>query len=169
MITSSLWLDDYNDIFSDFDSRHYPSRRISEDFLYELRMDMRRDKQMIEELLLFVPEHEREQTTERIIVDRLQAFFTEQYTSWRDKYRKKLNISLIMALSGIIIMALDAMAIFWGIRILIIKLLSTVMEPASWFLLWTSVDYLIYDLKDLKKERDFYRKLSKAKIIFRTA
>jgi len=167
MITSSLWLDDYNDIFSDFDSRHYPSRRISDDFLYELRMDMR-GRQTIEELLLMVPEREREQATEGVIIDRLQRFFTEQYGSWRDKYRKKLHISLIMALSGIIIMILDAVAIFLGIRSLLIKLLSTVMEPASWFLLWTSVDYLIYDLRDLKKERDFYKKLSRAKVIFRS-
>jgi hypothetical protein len=34
----SLWLDNYDDIYSDFDSRHFLKRRISEDFLHELRL-----------------------------------------------------------------------------------------------------------------------------------
>lgn len=169
MITSSLWLDDYNDIFSDFDSRHYPSRRISEDFLFELRMDMRYGRQTIEELILLVPEHERKEATESVIIERLQVFFAEQYKSWKSRYRKKLRISLVMGFFGIIIMILDAMTIFFGIHMLVIKLLSTIMEPASWFLVWTSVDYLIYDLKELKKDRDFYKMLARAKVVFKTA
>jgi hypothetical protein len=73
-----------------------------------------------------------------------------------------------MGASGIAIMMLDATAIFLGIRSLVTTLLSTIMEPASWFLLWTSVDYLIYDWNNLRKERRFYKKLSEANIAFKT-
>ena len=41
MAELNLWLDSYDDIYSDFDSSHYLKRRISEDFLYELRTEMK--------------------------------------------------------------------------------------------------------------------------------
>jgi hypothetical protein len=168
MITSSFWLDGYNDIYSDFDSRHYQVRRISEDFLHELRIDMRYQQHPIEELILLVPEPKREEATEAIIINSLKKFFNTQYQLYHGKCRRKLNISILMGASGIAIMMLDATAIFLGIRSLVTTLLSTIMEPASWFLLWTSVDYLIYDWNNLRKERRFYKKLSEANIAFKT-
>ena len=39
-----LWLDNYNDLFSDFDPRHYSNRALSQDFLEELKRASR-DKQ----------------------------------------------------------------------------------------------------------------------------
>lgn len=33
----SLWIDSYDDIFSDFDPRHFSLRNISDDFLYEVK------------------------------------------------------------------------------------------------------------------------------------
>ena len=41
MANLELWLDSYNDIYSDFDSRHYSKRRISEDFIQELRLGLK--------------------------------------------------------------------------------------------------------------------------------
>lgn len=169
MITSSYWLDDYNDIYSDFDSRHYQFRRISEDFLHELRVDIRYRGQPIEELILLVPESKREEAMEPIIVNSLKKFFDTQYQLYRGKCRSKLNSSIFLGTIGIIVMMLDATVIFLGIRSLTITLLSTVMEPASWFLLWTSVDYLIYDWNNLKKEMHFYEKLLETNIAFKTA
>lgn len=169
MATSGFWLDSYNDIYSDFDSRHYKSRRISEDFLDELRTDMHYHQQALDELHLFMPEEKREEATEAIITESMKAFFLTQYFRCRDECRRKLRVSMLMGFSGITIMLLDAVSIFLNIRTLTTTLLSTVMEPASWFLLWTAVDYLIYDWKELKKDRTFYRKLSEAKIIFQTS
>jgi hypothetical protein len=36
----SIWLDSYNDIFSDFDSRPFSERTVSDDFLSEVRKGM---------------------------------------------------------------------------------------------------------------------------------
>lgn len=169
MITSSFWLDDYNDIYSDFDSRHYQSRRISEDFLHELRMDIRYRQQPMGQLLLLLPAVKREAATETAITESLHKFFSEQFGLYKDKCRHKLHTSIIMGITGIVVMLLDATTIFLGIRSLLTVLLSTIMEPAAWFLLWTSVDYLIYDWNDLEKERHFYQKLSEARIAFQSA
>ena len=50
-----LWLDSYDDIYSDFDSRHYLKRRISEDFLHELRTEMKYNEQHASDMVLLLP------------------------------------------------------------------------------------------------------------------
>ena len=47
----SIWLDSYDDIYSDFDSRQYLKRRVSEDFLYELKNAFRYKKEKINDLV----------------------------------------------------------------------------------------------------------------------
>jgi hypothetical protein len=44
-----------------------------------------------------------------------------------------------------------------------------VLEPAGWFLFWTALDSMFYDLRSLKKERNFYRALSKLPIHFKSS
>lgn len=50
-----LWLDSYDDIYSDFDSRHYLERRISEDFLHELRIEIKYSEQHASDMVLLLP------------------------------------------------------------------------------------------------------------------
>jgi len=85
----SLWLDYYDDIYSDFDSRHYLRRRISEDFLHELRMAKKYKKERATDLLLLLPQDKREDESEKIIISSLKDFFTDQFRNNNDKYRKK--------------------------------------------------------------------------------
>jgi len=42
MAELSLWLDSYDDIYSDFDARTLLKRRVSEDFIHELGIAFRR-------------------------------------------------------------------------------------------------------------------------------
>jgi hypothetical protein len=80
----SIWLDSYNDIFSDFDSRPFSERTVSDDFLSEVRKvcdEKSRDKI---HLKLSVPEKMRNTDDEKIIIKRLHLYFknslTEKYT-----------------------------------------------------------------------------------------
>ena len=56
MAELNLWLDSYDDIYSDFDSRHYLKRRISEDFLYELRTEMKYKEHHAGDMVLLLPQ-----------------------------------------------------------------------------------------------------------------
>ena len=60
----SLWLDNYDDIYSDFDSRHFLKRRISEDFLHELRLSKKYKRERATDLLLFMPGEKRTESSE---------------------------------------------------------------------------------------------------------
>ena len=47
--------------------------------------------------------------------------------------------------------------------------LKVLLEPAGWFLLWTALDSLFYDLNTLKKEKAFFQSLSEVQIRFGSA
>jgi len=68
-------LDDYDDIFSDFDIRPYKERQVSKDFLDELKVRMATNPDNVEItlVLLYAPSQKR-RTTRKIIVRRLPRF-----------------------------------------------------------------------------------------------
>lgn len=139
MAELSLWLDYYDDIYSDFDSRQYTKRRISEDFLYELKDAFKYKKEKINDLFLHLPQEKRDEGTEKIISPGLKSFFIAESTARTDKCRKKLNRGIMLGIAGIIIMTLNAFAGFKGVHTFFVVGLRVLLEPAGWFLLWTSL------------------------------
>jgi hypothetical protein len=81
-------IENYNDLFSDFDIRSYSERYISSDFLNELRMRTYKvlNRKGIE-ITLVIPEGERDAEDERIIITRLHDFSSNT----KDRNIKKKN------------------------------------------------------------------------------
>lgn len=100
MAELNLWLDSYDDIYSDFDSRHYLRRRISEDFLYELRTEMKYNEHHAGDMVLLLPQERRDEPAEKIIADSLTDFFARQFRFHHDKCRKKLNKGILLFTLG---------------------------------------------------------------------
>lgn len=169
MAELSLWLDYYDDIYSDFDSRHYLKRRVSEDFLYELKNALRYKEERVNDLLLLLPKEKRHEQNEKIIADSLKDFFAAQFRINADKCRHKINSGIGFAVSGILIMILNSLLGVKSSYTLLLVALRVVLEPAGWFLLWASFDFLFYDRKDLRKEREFFRELSEMNIHFKSS
>src|SRR3989338_5447495 len=71
----SLWLDTYDDIFSDFDPRHYSERALSDDFLIEAKKASLDKEGGHIELQFLVPQKIRNVKHESIIKQRLRAHF----------------------------------------------------------------------------------------------
>ena len=165
----SLWLDYYDDIYSDFDSRHYLRRRISEDFLHELRMAKKYKPRNITDLVLLLPAEKRSEESERIIASSLKDFFKDQFQVQNDNYKRKLNRGLLMMIIGLLIMVANSYINFKNLHTLFISIIKTVLDPAGWFLLWFGFDFLFYDLVELKKEREFFVELSEANIHFKSS
>lgn len=164
-----LWLDSYDDIYSDFDSRHYVKRRISEDFLHELRTEMKYKEHHASDMVLLLPQHCRDQTSEKIIADSLSDFFSNLFRFHHDKCRKKLSNGILLFVSGISIMLLNSWISYRSAESFPVIGLRVLLEPAGWFLLWAALDFLFYDFKELKKERDFYKRLSEMHIRFKSS
>ena len=165
----SLWLDNYDDIYSDFDSRHYLKRRISEDFLHELRIAKKLKKEKVIDIFLLLPRDKRVEEAERVITNSLKDFFENQFQYQRDKYRKKLNRGILMIVTGLLIMMVNSYINFKNFHSLPVSVIKTVLDPAGWFLLWFGFDFLFYDLVEVKKEREFFAELSEVNVHFKTS
>jgi hypothetical protein len=169
MAELNLWLDSYDDIYSDFDSRHYLKRRISDDFLYELRTEMKYKEYHAGDMVLLLPPEQRDEPSEKIIADSLTDFFSNQFRFQQDKCRKKLNKGILLLVAGVIIMLLNSWVSFNSGESFLTTAIKVLLEPAGWFLLWAALDFLFYDFAEMKKERNFYRELSEMHIHFKSS
>jgi len=169
MAELNLWLDSYDDIYSDFDSRHYLKRRISEDFLHELRTEMKFKQIPAGDLVLMVPQEQRNETTEKIITGSLAGFFNSRLRFFRKKCRMKLNSGLLLFLAGAVMMLLGTWVSYRSAGSWSVVFLKIILEPAGWFLIWAAFDFLFYDFAELKKEKNFFRELSHLQVHFKTS
>ncbi|MDO8480301.1 MAG: hypothetical protein Q7S65_00630 [Nanoarchaeota archaeon] len=163
----SMWLDDYNDIFSDFDPRPYAQRTLSEDFLSEAK---RESKEMVSGnygLYLLVPHNKRNLYHEAIIKKRLKQHFKKQYDHILDKKRRVFNQGLFFVELGVVLMFVTTfLLVRYEHANFLLTFLGVIAEPGGWFLFWEGMSLLVFGAKELKSELDFNKKLSKASIYF---
>lgn len=169
MAEINFWLDSYDDIYSDFDSRHYLKRRISDDFLFELRTEMKYKEQHAGDMILLLPVEKRDEVSEKIIAESLALLFTKRFQSYKDKCRKKLNNGILLFTTGVIIMLFTSWLSLYSERSFPVIALKVLLEPAGWFLLWAALDFLYYDYVALKRERKFFEELSEMNIHFKSS
>ena len=144
-------------------------RRVSEDFLFELRNALKYKKERINDLLLLLPVEKRDEPNEKAIAESLKDFFATQFNIYTDKCRRKINNGIAMGIMGILITAVNSFLGFKSSHTAILAALRVIMEPAGWFLIWASFDFLFYGFKELKKEREFFRELSEMNIHFKSS
>jgi len=164
----NLWLDAYEDIYSDFDSRHYLTRRISEDFLAELLIELKNSPDA-RNMILSLPAQQRDEATEKVIASSLHKFFTGRFKLHAQLCRKKLSKGLSFLIFGVILMLLNSWIIYRSNVTYLLICLRVLLEPASWFLLWAGLDFLFYNYAGLKKNKNFYQALSKMHINFQSS
>ena len=151
----SLWLDNYGDIYSDFDSRDFLKRRISEDFLHELPLSGKYKRETVTGLLLFMPGAKRNQNSETVIINSLTNFFGNLRRISSDKYRIKRNNGITALVAGFITMGMNSYLGFYTVHSLLLFTIKILLEPCGWFLLWLGFDFLFYDLRELKRKKTF--------------
>jgi hypothetical protein len=162
----SIWIDSYDDVFSDFDPRPLSDRNVSDDFLYELKKISRESSYHINELKLLIPEKIRNQEIESIIIKRLHAYFKKNHQIFLEQQKNQNKKGFMFTVSGAIMMIAASYVSsiksnnFW------LHALFVILEPAGWFLVWAGLDSLIYSSREQKRELDFYNKMSKSKIVF---
>ncbi|MBI2271123.1 MAG: hypothetical protein HYU69_12325 [Bacteroidetes bacterium] len=162
----SIWIDGYDDLFSDFDSRPYSGRSLSDDFTGELRKVCQETNELISELKLELPGGIRKAEEEAVIIKRLNNHIKKNlhhYTIAIDKIKKRGIAFLVF---GFLLMILVSYLSIAKIQLWAVNIALVVFEPAGWFLVWAGFDMLLYSSRHDRTELDFYHKLSKAKILF---
>jgi len=162
----SLWLDNYDDIFSDFDPRPYSLRSLSDDFLLEAKKASRdKDANRLELRFLISQEH-RDPKVEATIKKRLRDHFTKHSNQLEKDMTKVRNRAIIALLLGVTLMLAASYLDSLNLEFFAARFLFVMLEPAGWFLTWFALDRIFYSPELKKAEYEFYKKMVKCEIMF---
>jgi len=162
----SIWLDNYDDIFSDFDPRTYSQRSLSDDFLNEAKKFSSGKEAEKVELRFLIPEQNRNSRDETTIKKRLREHFSKHAKILRDDITRMRRKSILLVLLGISMMLGATYLYAYQPDTFTFRFLFVLLEPAGWFTTWFSLDRLFYSVEARKSEYRFYNKMSKCEIIF---
>jgi hypothetical protein len=161
-----LAIEGYDDLFSDFDPRPYHERELSEDFLTELRRFFYHKSPESLDIVLLIPASRRRARDEKLIKKRLHIYFQKKFRSTQDGLKNVMlwnALRVVLAMSIMIvtgILAVHAGQIIWR------NILKVMLEPASWWLFWTSIDNLMEARKKVRDELRYFQRLAECKIVF---
>ena len=159
----SLRLEQYDDIFSDFDMRPYSKRALSVDFLDEVKRATSDKTGGAIELVLYAPEKERNEAHETTIKERLGAHFKRHYLLLAKERSEILRLGISMVVLGIVSMIAATFILYEDpTENLFLSFLVVFLEPAAWFLLWEGMDQIIFHSKDINPNLQFYKKMSES-------
>jgi len=161
-----LALDEYDDIFSDFDARPYPQRALSEDFLHELRRASLSKEESGLDLVLTVPKEKRFAGQEHVIKDRLREHFKRHRRLLQEKLKKERLSGLKLAALGVVFMFVATYLLTNTEKNIWTTFVVVLMEPAGWFTFWEGLDQTFFRAREIAPELVFYRKMAGAKINF---
>ena len=161
-----IWLDNYDDIFSDFDPRPYSQRSLSDDFLSEAKK-VSRDKESDRlELDFLVPKAHRDAKMEATVKKRLREHFSKHMHQLADEIKVKKARAVVLALTGMVMMLAATYVYSFASGGLFLRFLFVLMEPSGWFMTWFAFDQFFYANEVKKTEFNFYRKMAKCEIGF---
>ena len=165
-IKLSIWLDTYDDIFSDFDSRPFVERSLSDDFISEARKMSREKTSGQIELNLLMPSTLRDKNTEDIVIKSLHKHFQNYADQINIEKKASRRKGYLLTGIGAVLMVITAYTDTDIRNNFFRNVLHVIMEPAGWFLLWTGLDHIFYDSRTKEKDYIFNLKMANSEIVF---
>jgi len=162
----SIWLDDYDDVFSDFDSRPINERSLSDDFLAEVRKMVREKPGGRVELKLLMPAVKRKKELEAMVVKNLHTYFKHAAEAIQHEMTKTRRRGFLLSALGFVVMILTAYLVSISNRSFFFNAVQIVLEPTGWFMVWTGMDSIFYNYRQRKPNRDFNARMGHAEISF---
>lgn len=162
----SIWLDSYNDIYSDFDSRAYNERVLSDDFIYEVRKMAKEKPNGKIELKLLMPADSRNSETETVIVKSLHAHFRHFAHLNLAERRKILGRGLIMLTAGLILLASATYFSAISGQSVSLNIIRVILEPGGWFLAWSGLENVFYKARKMNPDFEFNNRMGHSEIRF---
>ena len=162
----SLWLENYNELFSGFDPRPYSHRALSSDFLSETKKaSIDKDEKI--DLELLIPSNKRDKTKEDIIRKRLRDHFNRHLNLLKTEINHMVWKGFSLAITGVVLMFIATLILFnYGDNTLFLSFLIILLEPAGWFLFWEGLDIILFESKKIKPDLEYYKKMAKCNINF---
>ncbi|NYZ77133.1 hypothetical protein H0O02_02340 [Candidatus Micrarchaeota archaeon] len=164
----SIALDNYDDIFSDFDPSPYHSRILSDDFLKEVQKRYVENKHGSFEVRFSLPNALRSAKTEALIKKRLKDYFTMQLKNLDTDLEKVRKRGMAYVAAGFAILAgsITLATTDAGEYEYIFKLLEVLLVPLGWYLLWVGIEKIVETPSKLEDQRKFNTKFENANYYF---
>jgi hypothetical protein len=162
----SIWLDDYDDVFSDFDPRPLIERSLSDDFLAEVKKMVREKPGGDIQLTLLIPANLRKKEVEVAVIKNLHTYFKHTVAGITYEMAQARRRSILLTLGGFIIMIATAYVVSISNKSFFYNALQIILEPSGWFMVWTGMDGIIYNARRRKPVLAFNQKMVHAEITF---
>jgi len=154
-------LDEYQDIFSDFDTAPYHRRTLSDDFLKEIERRYMETEKGEFEVRLTLPAIRRDLKVEAVIRKRLKDYFVAKLKEKDAEIERRKKLGLTKVLLGVVIV----IGVF-ELPLGQIIPLATILSVLSWYAMWSGYENLFDIPGKLGREQEFFKKFSKARYYF---
>ncbi len=158
---ADIALDDYDDIFSDFDPSPYNKRLLSEDFLYELRRRCLSTGKGEFAVNFTLPRAARSEKTEALIKKRLKEHFRLRVREIEQKAKEKARNGAIRLTVGILL----SLALFIVPELETVPVL-TIYSVLIWYSTWSGLENILQASYSFRKRKVSAEKLLKADYAF---
>ena len=163
----SIALDDYDDIFSDFDPRPYGRRELSGDFLREVeKRDMEAGGEKID-VLLFLPKALRYPKNEDIILRRIKEHYAAEIKRVGEKVGSRRQWGVLMTVAGLVLLLIEAFVVSTPGYATMSGLFGALLVPLGWFTMWTGLDRIVQDPEEDRKRLEMLERMRKAAFVFK--
>ena len=162
----SIWLDSYNDIFSDFDSRPFSGRALSDDFTNEAKKIAIEKIRPEIHLKLLIPAKLRNEATEAIIIKTLHTHFLNMSSRLKKEMNHTKKRGVLLSITGLLLMIAANFLINLPEKTLVLNALRIILEPAGWYFVWTGLDLLFSSSRNYKQELNFNNSMASSEIVF---
>ena len=162
----NISIDDYDDLFSDFDLRGIEERNISDDFLDELKKRFLTIKIQPTEIRINLPYGKRKSEDEKLITARLHLFFKEISDKQLRILRRTRRKGVLMLFSGFLLILLSGYLIGFQNSAFFFRVLFVLTEPSGWYFAWSGFENIFSISESQSQLFEMYLRLSKSKIAF---
>lgn len=162
----SIWLDRYEDIYSDFDSRPFSERTLSDDFIIEAKKMGKEKLTGTIELKLLMPEQQRQKSTEDIIIKNLHMHFKRYAHQLKVEMKNAKIKGIWLSVLGMSIMVGEVYLAEFSGKTFSMNALRVILQPAGWFFAWTGFDHIFYISRKKIAEFEFMNRMAHAEIKF---
>ena len=161
-----LRMNEYSDIFSDFDPRPNQKRSLSDDFLIEAQKASREKLGDSIEMRLLFPKKGRDVNEENIIRKRLHSHFLRHYNLLVDEIAAINRHGIFATIIGAAMLAFSTYLYILSNQTAWTHIAYVLLQPAGWFISWYGLDEIFYSSKKLKQDLEFYDKMHRSRIVF---
>lgn len=163
----SIWLDKYDDLFSEFDSSSFKARTLSDNFLTEVRklVHEAQDAKNIE-LKFNLMQDEPNVETEALIIKNMHDYFASKAKAAKDEMTSTLRKGGLLSLAGFALITFLILVGHTWSNFILLKGAEMMLDPFGWFLVWNGLDMVFVQSKKEQPTVDFNLKMTSAKLTF---